>query len=389
LKVLIVAPNASWIGVAPLPAALARAGFTVGVVGTRAGPLAHTRYVSGRWLSGGPLDTAYKVVSLLQSAYDAWSPQLIVPADDQTVGILQRIVLGTSRVVVSNALRGILRDSLGKPEFFATILAKSRLGQAAAACSVDMPPQIVCPDRNHALEFARARGFPVLLKPDSGWAGQGIRTCRNEAELVSALNSAAAPVTPGGVQPIFSVQKFIEGETAAIGLAAQEGRLLAAIAYAKHRTTSAYGPTTVARRLQRADMLAASERLVSHFGYTGFAGIDFVIESGTDRAWMIEFNARPTPICGRAHRMGVDLAAALMADLQGKPAPAPGGGAELLAFFPQEWYRDARSPYLRDAYHDVPWDDPQLLRYFVERYPQAAVRRRRVSARVVAPSPGA
>jgi len=389
LKVLIVAPNASWIGVAPLPAALVRAGFTVGVVGTRGGPLAHTRYVSERWLSSSPLDTAYKVVSLLQSAYDTWSPQLIVPADDQTVGILQRFVLGTSRVVVSDALRRILHDSLGNPEFYATIQAKSRLDQAAAACLVDMPPQIVCSDQNRALEFARACGFPVLLKPDSGWAGQGIRTCRTEAELVSALNSAAAPVTPGRVRPVFSVQKFIAGETAAIGLIAREGRLLAAIAYAKHRTTSEYGPTTVARRLQRADMLAAGERLVRHFGYTGFAGIDFVIESGTDRAWMIEFNARPTPICGRARRMGVDLAAALMADLQGKPAPAPGGGAELLAFFPQEWYRDARSPYLHDACHDVPWDDPQLLRYFIERYPQAAVRRRRVSARVVAFPPGA
>ena len=92
-------------------------------------------------------------------------------------------------------------------------------------------------------------------------------------------------------------------------------------------------------------MMPAAARLLSHFAYSGFAGIDFVIESGTNRAWMIEFNARPTPICGRAHWMGVDLAASLMADWQGKPAP--GGGASLLAFFPQEWYRDPHSPLLR------------------------------------------
>ena len=32
-----------------------------------------------------------------------------------------------------------------------------------------------------------------------------------------------------------------------------------------------------------------------------------------------------------------------------------------VALFPQEWARNAESPYLTNAYHDVPWDDPDLL----------------------------
>ena len=378
MKVLIVAPHASWIGVAPLPAALVRAGFTVGVVGARDGPLAHTRHVSAKWLSATPLDTAYKLLSLVQTAYDSWFPQLIVPADDPTVAIFQRVVLGKSRMAVSESLSSALRHSLGNPEFYVTIQAKSRLDQAARACSVDMPPQLANPDKDRAVEFSRLCGFPVLIKPDSAWAGQGIQICRTEPELVSALDRLAAiPVAPGSVRRVFSVQKFIEGETAAIGLVARDGRQLAAIAYAKHRTIGAFGPTTVARRLQRPDMLAAGERLVRHFGYTGFAGVDFVIEAGSGRAWMIEFNARPTPICGRAHFMGVDLAAALIADVQGQTDVATRDGVELLAFFPQEWYRDARSRFLHEAYHDVPWDDPQLLRYFIDRLPHQAMPRRR------------
>jgi hypothetical protein len=36
--------------------------------------------------------------------------------------------------------------------------------------------------------------------------------------------------------------------------------------------------------------------------------------------------------------------------------------ADTVAFFPSEWRRDPESPYLVDGYHDVPWDDPALLR---------------------------
>jgi hypothetical protein len=30
--------------------------------------------------------------------------------------------------------------------------------------------------------------------------------------------------------------------------------------------------------------------------------------------------------------------------------------------FPQEWLRDPSSPYLHSGYHDVPWDQPDLVR---------------------------
>jgi len=369
LKILIVAPAASWFGISHLPLALVRAGFTVGMAGARDGPLAHTRHVSKTWLPEGALDATSKLIGLVQAAFDQWSPRMIVPADDQTVGIFHRLVRGQTQARVSIGLRKALRDSLGDPRWYATAAAKSRLDEAAAAASVAMAPQIVCPDTERALAFSRAQGYPVLIKPDSGWAGQGIRVCRTEAELASGLAAVRASNKAAGRLDAYCVQKYIKGETAAIALTAYRGRLLAGLAYAKHRTMFPRGPTSVARRLVRPDMLEAGARLVRHFGYSGFAGADFIIEAGSDRAWLIEFNPRPTPVCGRAHLMGVDLAAALMAQLQGKaPAmPAPAAAVEMVAFFPQEWLRNPNSRFLSDAYHDVPWSDPQLVRYFVER----------------------
>lgn len=39
---------------------------------------------------------------------------------------------------------------------------------------------------------------------------------------------------------------------------------------------------------------------------------------------------------------------------------------EFVAHFPNEWRRDPQSPYLREAYHDVPWDDPPLLKKLIQ-----------------------
>ena len=37
-----------------------------------------------------------------------------------------------------------------------------------------------------------------------------------------------------------------------------------------------------------------------------------------------------------------------------------------IALFPREWLRDPASPWLTQAYHDVPWDDPEVLRACVQ-----------------------
>ncbi|MGC2065825.1 MAG: hypothetical protein WA641_06270, partial [Candidatus Acidiferrales bacterium] len=35
---------------------------------------------------------------------------------------------------------------------------------------------------------------------------------------------------------------------------------------------------------------------------------------------------------------------------------------DTIALFPQEWIRDPASTFLQSAYHDVPWDKPDLIR---------------------------
>jgi hypothetical protein len=36
--------------------------------------------------------------------------------------------------------------------------------------------------------------------------------------------------------------------------------------------------------------------------------------------------------------------------------------SDTIALFPQEWMRDPASEYLTSGYHDVPWEEPELIR---------------------------
>jgi hypothetical protein len=40
---------------------------------------------------------------------------------------------------------------------------------------------------------------------------------------------------------------------------------------------------------------------------------------------------------------------------------------DIVTLFPQEWMRDPASPFLTSGYHDVPWEEPELLRACVRK----------------------
>ncbi len=81
-------------------------------------------------------------------------------------------------------------------------------------------------------------------------------------------------------------------------------------------------------------------------------------------------NARATPTMHLA--LADDLPAALLAAarLPARPRP-PVTEKTDIALFPREWLRDPESPWLQNAFHDVPWDDPDLIRACVAQAPPA------------------
>jgi acetyl-CoA carboxylase biotin carboxylase subunit len=65
-------------------------------------------------------------------------------------------------------------------------------------------------DPDGAREFARAHGYPVLIKASAGGGGRGMRVVRRDDEFISQLAAAAAEAQAAFGDPSLYVEKFIE-----------------------------------------------------------------------------------------------------------------------------------------------------------------------------------
>jgi hypothetical protein len=113
-------------------------------------------------------------------------------------------------------------------------------------------------------------------------------------------------------------------------------------------------------------MQEAAARLAARFELTGLHGLDYIRDEA-GKAHLIEINPRSPQTSYLGFGAGHDLVSALVGQLDGAAyAPRPGISNDVVALFPQEWMRDPASPYLTRAFHDVPWDDPALIRAWME-----------------------
>ena len=145
------------------------------------------------------------------------------------------------------------------------------------------------------------------------------------------------------------------------------GRVLAGLSAIKVETHPAVtGPSAVVQFIEHAEMRAAAQRMIGALGYSGFASLDFILDDA-GRAHLIELNARPTPICHLGEHLGLDLCGRLRRALEGEvdQDDEPRGLPQKIALFPQEWVRAQHSAHFADSFHDVPWDEPDLIEGFV------------------------
>jgi hypothetical protein len=106
-----------------------------------------------------------------------------------------------------------------------------------------------------------------------------------------------------------------------------------------------------------------TERIVRHFGTTGFLNLQFIVDEATGGACLLEINRRVSSHMHLGERVGCDLGQALFEALDGRDTATrvPAIGADdTIAIFPREWLRDPASPHLERYPVDIPWDEPKL-----------------------------
>jgi ATP-grasp domain len=126
----------------------------------------------------------------------------------------------------------------------------------------------------------------------------------------------------------------------------------------------ASGHATVVRLIENAEMSGAAVKIARRLNLSGVYGFDFMLEQRTGEAYLIEINPRSTQVGHLTLGLGRDIPAALYSAISERPvSPAEKvTNDDTIALFPQEWIRDPASTFLQSAYHDVPWDKPDLIR---------------------------
>jgi antitoxin (DNA-binding transcriptional repressor) of toxin-antitoxin stability system len=300
----------------------------------------------------------------LRKAIATAGPDLIIPCDDLAAEILRGVRGG--------------EDLANRHAFL----------RRAAEAGAPAGKTIALADEAMLEDAMREFGLPLVLKCDHSWGGDGVAIASTAEEAHAAfrrfhqtsrlrnliravrrgeryfLTRALSPVTP-----VISAQRFIDGHPATSSIACWQGEVVAAHHFDVLGASGATAPACVIARRDCAAMQASAIVIAREFNLSGLFGLDYMRDRQGD-VHLLEINARATPT---AHLMlKQDLPAALLkaAGLPSHPR-APMTDKDEIAIFPREWLRDPASPWLKSAYHDVPWDDPEVVRACVRTAPAA------------------
>jgi hypothetical protein len=367
--VLVITMGIDYVAPARMPCELQRAGFRVAMLAPRDALAAHTSYVDkiGYFPDGVKFQEWVGIVAGTVRAVD---PALILPGDDITLRTLMQLVLAPPRGLrseIRNELGELIRRSLGNPAGWMDTIDKSRLFELARRNDIAVADGDIATDADGAIAIAAKLGYPVILRQMFGSGGHGAARCESAAGIHAALAAFPGPDawSPHGVQRLV-VQRWIDGDVVNRASCAWHGKELAG--FTRGRLATYPGPLGPASVVEFAGIPAVTEATRALFavvGMHGLVGTQFIVDKQSRVPYLIEVNRRMLPATHAGALVGVDLAAALFAAVggapwSGRPDLPPGPGLRL-ALFPQEWYRDADSAWLRTLPSDAPWQDPPLL----------------------------
>jgi len=333
----------------------------------------------------------YSALSPTQTVAEAlrrMRPDLIVPCDDRALGHLHAL---HASLPDDDGLRRLIERSLGHPAGYAA--ARSR-GQALRLAAQDGSPEPASHElhsEEDVLDWCANRSFPAVIKADGTWGGAGVALVDSLASALAAYRRLSRPLATWRVlkfllsnrdpfplcgwldrtRPGVIGQDFVKGRAANIMVACWNGEVLASIGAVALKTKQDFGAATIVKLISHPGMEAAATRLVRRLGMSGFCGLDFILEEGSDRAIMIELNPRATQLGHLPFGPAGSLVSVLLSRVRGETVSADNGGRSAerpnVAFFPQAWLAEADAPLLSDAYLDVPWHEPKLVAELLRR----------------------
>jgi glutathione synthase/RimK-type ligase-like ATP-grasp enzyme len=312
-------------------------------------------------------------------------PNIVIPCDDLATCCLHELHFKATRGDgrYPETIKAIVESSLGDPASYSVARRKSKFIVFAKDEGLPVPETVEINGPKDLAERLEASSFPQVLKLDSTSSGLGVRIVNNECEgkrayddfvtMFGWLRASKRALKQLSLKPFvgqsnhqipsITLQRYIAGVPANRAVVCWRGQVLAGLSVEAVKTAHETGPATVVRILDNAEMAEVAEHVVKRLGLSGFVGFDFILEGTSGRAFLIEMNPRPTPICHLSLDSQRDMTGALFTRLGGAEASKsearfPG---KVIALFPGESWRDPNSDYLVSCHHDAPWEEPQLV----------------------------
>ena len=324
----------------------------------------------------------------LFAAIKAADPHLIIPCDDPAVAIICRLYSWLDEATeLGSRMRTMIARSFGNPDSYQLASTRSELASIATPAGVLLPRTSRISTVEELGDWLRREGFPAVLKVNHSWGGTGVTIIRNLQEARLAYRRMTGPQELAraikrllwnqepelflqrsrGLRPVLSIQAYIPGRPANCAVACWQGEVIASIEVEVLVTQNPTGNATVVRVIRNPKIVKTARSVARWLGISGFFGFDFVLEEASGRPYLVEINPRATQINHLALGAGRDLPTALRARISGEPIRAARAvtDCETIALFPQEWRRDPQSRFFLTAYHDVPYDEPELVRAYV------------------------
>jgi len=376
---VLVATTHRWYPTVRLAMALAKAGCQVEAVCPPGHPLATTR-------AARRIHTYYGL-SPLTSFHNAIArarPDFIVPCDDLAAQHLHHLHDRERHAgEKGKPVCALLERSLGAAENYPLVSARTAFMELAHKEGVRVPATSIIENTDDLKQWTSRIGFPTVLKANGSSGGDGTRIVHTLEAAECAFRRLQAPpllaraakralvdgdntlVWPSLLRrrSVVNAQAFVVGREATSAVLCWQGAVLAGLNFEVLKKVRPTGHATVLRFIEHPEMSATAEKIARRFNLSGFHGLDFMLEAHTGHAYLIEINPRITQVGHLALGPGHDLPAALYAALSGNPIQEAPKVTEkdTIALFPQEWIRDPASEFLRSGYHDVPWEEPELV----------------------------
>ena len=201
---------------------------------------------------------------------------------------------------------------------------KPSLHKLCCDLQIPAPPTVTDPIPSDLEKQVGALRFPVVVKLPGGNNCDGMHYCDTLSELTERFTALYHRETRQQADPPF-VQQKISGDPIYTLMLCQEGRKLGEVIYRPLRTFPENGGTSSHREsIAHPQIARLTKRLAEATGWSGFLGLDFIVDRTDGTPYLIDANPRANPAVQLGYLAGIDWTGLLIDMARGRrPDPMP------------------------------------------------------------------